>query len=113
MMPGVEQVWLAVQPIDMRAGIDGLSLRIQEALGRAPCDGSAYAFRNRRGTRVKLLVWDGTGVWLCQRRLHRGAFVWPSSAQAVCSVSEQAWQWLIAGVDWQRLQAVAPSHWRM
>jgi transposase len=113
MMPGVKEVWLAVQPIDMRAGIDGLSLRIQEALGRAPCDGSAYAFRNRRGTRLKLLVWDGTGVWLCQRRLHRGAFVWPSSAQAVCSVSEQAWRWLIAGVDWQRLQAVAPSHWRV
>jgi transposase len=62
MMPGVKEVWLAVQPIDMRAGIDGLSLRIQEALGRAPCDGSAYAFRNRRGTRVKLLVWGALFV---------------------------------------------------
>lgn len=113
MISGVKEVWLAVQPIDMRAGIDGLSLRVQEALGRAPCDGSVYAFRNRRGTRLKRVVWDGTGVWLCQRRLYRGVFVWPSSAQAVCSVSELAWAWLITGVDWQRLEAVAPQHWRM
>ena len=64
------QIWLVVEPVDMRAGIDGLSLRIQNALDRSPCDGSAYAFRNRRGTRLKLLIWDGTGVWLCHRRLH-------------------------------------------
>jgi transposase len=50
------QIWLVVEPTDMRAGIDGLSLRIQNALGRSPCDGSAYAFRNRRGTRLKLLI---------------------------------------------------------
>jgi hypothetical protein len=61
----------------MRAGIDGLSQRIQDSLGRTPCDGSAYAFRNRRQNRLKLLIWDGTGVWLCQRRLHRGHFTWP------------------------------------
>lgn len=113
MMPTVEQVWLAVEPIDMRAGIDGLSRKIQEALGRSPCDGSAYAFRNRRGTRLKLLIWDGTGVWLCHRRLHRGHFVWPTSDEPVCCLSEQAWHWLITGVDWQRLEAPAPAHWRM
>lgn len=58
-----EQVWLAIQPVDMRLGIDGLSLLVQEALGKAPCDGSAYAFRNRRQNRLKLLIWDGAGVW--------------------------------------------------
>lgn len=56
------QVWLAIEPVDMRLGIDGLSLRVQQALGRAPCDGSAIAFRNKRGNRLKLLAWDGTGV---------------------------------------------------
>jgi hypothetical protein len=65
-----EQVWLAVEPVDMRMGIDGLSLRIQQLLGCSPCDGTAYAFCNRQGNRVKLVVWDGTGVWLCVRRLH-------------------------------------------
>ncbi|WP_228761516.1 IS66 family insertion sequence element accessory protein TnpB [Pseudomonas sp. MPC6] len=64
-----------LEPMDMRLDIDGLSARIQHALGRSPCDGTAYAFRNRRGNWLKFLQWDGTGVWLSQRRLHEGAFV--------------------------------------
>lgn len=111
MMPAVQEVWIAVQPIDMRAGIDGLTLRVQEALGRSPCDGSAYAFRNRRGNRLKVLTWDGTGVWMCQRRLHRGVFVWPRAQEALCCLSEQAWDYLVRGVDWERLEAPAPRHW--
>ena len=78
MIPIPNQVWLVVEPIDMRAGIDGLSQRIQTTLGRSPCDGSAYAFRNRRLTRLKLLAWDRTGVWLCQHRLHQGLHLAPS-----------------------------------
>jgi hypothetical protein len=58
MIPAPTQVWLVVEPIDMRAGIDGLSQRIQNTLGRSPCDGSAYAFRNRRLNRLKLLLWE-------------------------------------------------------
>ena len=113
MTPVPTQVWIAVEPVDMRIGIDGLSLRIQQALGKSPCDGSAYAFCNRRGNRLKLLVWDGTGVWLCQRRLHHGHFIWPASDEAVCTLNEAQWRWLIAGVDWQRLAVAAPAHWKM
>lgn len=113
MMPRPERVWLVIDTIDMRAGIDGLSLRIQHTLGRSPCDGSAYAFRNRRGNRIKLLVWDGTGVWCCQRRLHRGHFTWPTSTERSVSLSVSQWHWLITGVDWQRLDAPAPAHWRV
>ena len=113
MMPSVSQVWLVVEPIDMRAGIDGLSQKIQATLGRSPCDGSAYAFRNRRQNRLKLLIWDGTGVWLCQRRLHRGHFIWPSADTPVCTLNAAQWNWLITGVDWQRLDASAPAHWRV
>lgn len=102
-------VWLALEPVDMRLGMDGLARLLQAALGHSPCDGGAYAFRNRRGTRLKLLVWDGNGVWLCQRRLHRGAFVWPRAGAQSCSLSAEQWQWLIAGVDWQRLSASPPS----
>ena len=61
------QVFLAIDPVDMRKGADGLSMLLQHGLGRAPTDGSAYAFRNRAGNRLKLLLWDGTGVWLCGR----------------------------------------------
>lgn len=107
------QVWLAVEPVDMRLGAEGLSLRVQESLGRAPCDGSAYAFCNKRGNRLKLLVWDGTGVWLAQRRLHRGRFAWPQSTDAVCTLDAEQWRWLVSGVDWQRLSVPAPAQWKL
>ena len=97
----------------MRMGIDGLSLRVQQALGKSPCDGSAYAFRNRRANRLKLLVWDGTGVWLCQRRLHQGSFVWPQAGDAVCTQSATQWNLLIAGVDWQRLSVSDVRNWAL
>ena len=113
MIPAPSQVWLVVEAVDMRAGIDGLSLRIQNTLGRSPCDGTAYAFRNRRQNRIKLLVWDGTGVWLCHRRLHRGHFIWPRSNATVFTLSCAQWQWLIAGVEWQRLSATPPAHLRV
>jgi transposase len=113
MTPAPTQVWLVVEAIDMRTGIDGLSQRIQNTLGRSPCDGTAYAFRNQRLNRIKLLIWDGTGVWLCHRRLHRGHFNWPTSAETVCTLTAKQWQWLITGVDWQRLDATPPAHWRV
>ena len=107
------EIWVMVDPVDMRGGIDGLSLRVQNLLGRTPCDGAAYAFRNRRGTRLKLLIWDGTGVWLCHRRLHRGHFIWPTADTSSVTLSARQWSWLVTGVEWQRLDAPAPVHWRV
>jgi transposase len=107
-----EQVYLAIEPVDMRWGIERLSCHVQHAIGRSPCEGSAYAFTNRQRSRLKLLIWDATGVWLCQRRLHQGLFHWPQTGETVCILSANAWQWLVAGVEWQRLQATQPAHWR-
>ena len=84
-----EAIWLATAAVDMRTGIDGLSLHVQQALGRAPCDGTAYAFTNHRRTRLKLVCWDGTGVWMCVRRLHRGQFTWPRADEASWQVSAE------------------------
>ena len=106
-----EQVFLAVEPIDMRMGADGLSLLVQQGLGQTPGSGHAFAFRNRRGNRMKLLIWDGTGVWLCQRRLHQGRFTWPTVDDVLWQISEQQWQWLVTGVDWQRLSARPDALW--
>ena len=108
-----QQLWLAIEPIDMRLGMDGLSLQVQQALGMKPCDGSAYVFRNKRGNRIKLLTWDGTGVWCCQRRLHRGKFIWPEVQSTVFSVNPEQWAWLIAGVDWQRLSDAPHTDWQV
>ena len=116
-MPGLiaapPRIWLAVAPVDMRRGIDGLSAIVQQALGQTPCAGSAFVFRNRAGNRLRLLVWDGNGVWLCQRHLHQGRFVWPKATDASFLMTQEQWQWLIAGVDWQRLSAPIPSHWQV
>ena len=107
------QIWLAVEPVDMRRGLDGLSAIVQQSLGHSPCAGSAFIFRNRTGNRLRLLRWDGNGVWLCQRRLHQGSFVWPKVNDKVFEISQPQWQWLIAGVDWQRLSAKPLPEWQL
>lgn len=95
--------YLAVQPVDLRCGIDRLLGLVQAALGRNAVDGGAYVFRNRAGSRIKVLCVDAHGVWLAVRRLHQGRFVWPRAHDAVCTMTPQQFQWLCAGVDWQRL----------
>ena len=67
-------------------------------------------FCNRAGNRIKVLLWDGTGVWLCQRRLHQGKFVWPKSDERCFVLTPAQWNWLVAGVNWQRLSALPPAH---
>lgn len=81
------QIWLAVAPVDMRRGIDGLSSIVQQALGHSPCAGSAFVFHNCSGNRLKVLLWDGNGVWLCQRRLHQCHFVWPKATDVCFSMT--------------------------
>jgi transposase len=116
-MPGLiaspAQIWVAVAPVDMRRGLDGLSAIVQHSLGHSPGAGSAFIFRNRAGNRLRLLLWDGNGVWLCQRRLHQGTFVWPKGNEAVFALSQAQWQWLVAGADWQRLSAQPSAAWRV
>ena len=95
--------WLAQAPVDLRRGVDRLLGLVQQALCRNAVDGGAYVFRNRAGTRVKVLCVDAQGIWLAVRRLHQGTFVWPIAGAPVCALSAQQFAWLCAGVDWQRL----------
>jgi len=87
-----------------------LSAQVAQALGQKPCEGSAFVFRNACGNRIKVLLWDGNGVWLCQRRLHQGHFLWPKPSGHSFPITQSQWEWLIAGVDWQRLSALPPAH---
>src|SRR3982751_6022792 len=76
------KILLAVEPADFRRGIDGLARLCQEALRQDPFTGAVFVFRNRRGTSLKLLMYDGQGFWLCQKRLSQGRFPWwPSAAE--------------------------------
>ena len=70
------RIFLALQPVDFRKGIDGLAAVCRQALNDNPLGGAVYVFRNRSGTALKLLVYDGQGFWLCTKRLSQGRFQW-------------------------------------
>ena len=103
----IDAVWLAVEPLDMRAGTDTVLARIVAVFGQARAH-HAYLFANRRANRMKVLVHDGLGIWLCARRLHKGSFTWaPSQAgKTICLTTEQL-RALVIGLPWHRLGEAA------
>jgi transposase len=104
------QWFLVVEAIDLRCGMDRLLVWVQQS-GGATTGSVGYVFRNRSGSRIKLLLVDATGVWLCVRRLHSGGFHWPRSEDPKCTLSSEQFEWLCAGVDWMRLStSVIPEH---
>ena len=70
------KVLVAVEPADFRQGIDGLARLCKDVLRQNPFAGTVFVFRNRRGTAIKVLVYDGQGFWLCHKRLSEGRFRW-------------------------------------
>jgi transposase len=99
----IDAMWLAVQPLDMRAGADRLIARVVEVFGAAQAH-HGYLFANARGTRVKLVVHDGFGVWCATRRLNQGRFVWPNvTAGALPALTQAQFDALVLGLPWQRL----------
>lgn len=78
----IDSVWLAVEPLDMRAGTEAALARVVGVFGAARPH-HAYLFANRRANRMKVLVHDGIGVWLAARRLHSGKFIWPSDGSTL------------------------------
>ena len=90
--------------VDGRMGLDRL-LTVLLGLGCDARGGAGYVFRNRAGNRLRVLVVDATGVWLCHRRLHQGSFVRPKAGDSVLLLSAEQMRWLCMGVDWQRLSA--------
>lgn len=103
----IDAAWLAVEPLDMRAGTDTALARVVSVFGQAKLH-HAYLFANRRASRMKVLVHDGFGLWLCARRLHRGQFVWATSASGTTvALSDEQLRALIVGLPWQRLRDLA------
>ena len=100
----IEAVWLAVEPLDMRAGTESALARVVTVFGAAHPH-HAYLFANRRANRMKVLVHDGIGVWLAARRLNSGKFVWPkdTATAATASLSRAQFDALVLGLPWQRI----------
>jgi transposase len=81
------RIFLAIQPVDFRKGIDSLAAVCRQILGQQPLSGAVFVFRNRSATALKILFYDGQGFWLCMKRLSQGRFTWwPASAQAQVSL---------------------------
>ena len=98
----VESVWLAVEPLDMRAGTESALARVVAVFGEARPH-QAYLFANRRANRMKVLVHDGIGVWLAARRLNIGKFTWSNDAASTLALSGAQFDALVLGLPWQRL----------
>jgi transposase len=71
------RVFLAVAPVDMRKQMDGLWALAEQVLAEDPASGSLFVFSNRNRNHLKILYWDGTGIWLLAKRLEKGRFNWP------------------------------------
>jgi transposase len=90
------RVFVAIEPADFRRGIDGLAALCRQQLREDPFTGAIFVFRNRRGTALKLLCYDGQGFWLCQKRFSQGHLCWwPNSAQASQRLSARELQILL------------------
>src|SRR6266853_5955598 len=86
-VPSGVRVWLAVGRTDMRKGMNGLALQVQQVLGRDPHAGDLYVFRGVRGDLIKIVWHDGIGMSLYAKRLERGRFIWPSPADGIVAIS--------------------------
>ena len=98
-VPTGVRVWIAAGHTDMRRGMNGLSLLVQEGLKRDPFAGDLYVFRGRRGDLLKCLWHDGLGLALYSKRLDRSRFVRPSTAGESVSISPAQLGYLLEGID--------------
>ena len=99
---GSLKVFVAVAPCDMRKGFNGLHALVTERLGEDPRGGALFVFTNRRHTRLKILCWDGTGLWVLTKRLEQGTFSWPRDVEPATTtlrLTPQALAMLTDGVD--------------
>ena len=105
-LPPATRVWLACGATDMRKGMCGLAVLVQEVLKQKPHSGAVFAFRGRRGDLVKLLWYDGQGLCLFSKRIDRGKFVWPMTRTGVAHLSAAQLSMLLEGVDWRRPERI-------
>lgn len=103
---GQLRVYVSTRPVDFRKGIDGLALTVQEVMGLDPFSGAAFVFRAKRADRIKVLIWDRTGMVLVHKRLEDAKFVWPQVRDGVMKMSPAQLSALFEGLDWRQ---VAPG----
>ena len=104
-LPAAVRVYLYTAPCDMRRGFDGLKALAEYGVGVNPLGGDLFVFCSRRADRVKILYWDGTGLWVMTKRLEQGTFSWPKGVDVEngkLQLSPEALALLLDGVDLRR-----------
>ena len=101
------RIYLGVEAVDMRKGFNGLFGLVRDHLGQDPLSGHLFLFTNRTRTRLKALLWDGSGLWICAKRLERGRFHWPAPTAQQRSVvmRPEELAMLLNGLDLAQAQA--------
>ena len=103
------RVLVAIEPVDFRKGIDGLAQVCKAELSDDPFSGGVFVFGNKKRTAIKVLVYDGQGFWLCQKRLSRGKFqFWPQGPDAAKSLEAHELQVLFSAGNPEETQGLSP-----
>jgi transposase len=93
------RIFVAVAPVDMRRSFNGLYAHIQTVLSQDPLSGHLFLFTNKSRNRLKILVFDGSGLWICAKRLERGTFGWPTGEGPSFCLRPEELQLLLHGID--------------
>jgi transposase len=101
--PAGFKVYLALEPVDMRKQFNGLWAAATERLREDPRQGAVFVFANRDRDRVKLLYWDGTGVWVLAKRLEKGRFSWPRATGPKLALVPTELTLLLSGIDLEKI----------
>ena len=98
--PSALKVYLAIEPVDMRKQFNGLWTLAEDRMKEDPRQGALFVFTNKPRDRLKMLYWDGSGVWVLAKRLEQGRFSWPLGGNGVkLSLTPEALTMLLAGID--------------
>ena len=109
-IPAGTRVLVATRPIDFRKGAHSLAALAAEVLGEDPYSGVVIVFRAKRADRLKILVWDTSGLVLIWKQLQQSTFRWPPVMDGVMKLSSVEFAALIDGLDWTRVQAIKEIH---
>ncbi len=96
---GATRIFVATGPIDLRASFNKLFALTQSLLKEDPLSGHWFVFTNWERNRVKVLFWDGSGLWVCAKRLEKGRFTWPAAEQVCARLRGEELIALLSGLE--------------
>lgn len=93
------RIFVATTPVDLRGGFNRLSSLVERVLAQDPLSGHWFVFTNERKNRVKILVWDGTGLWVLAKRIEQGRLSWPGGEGASAHLRAEELGALLSGLE--------------